>query len=138
MLTHFAWMTCAAFAVALTVSACGGSDSPPASPSPTPTPTPTPTPGETTVTITASGVSPRAVTISPGSRVTFVNNDNRPHDMASNPHPEHTQCTEINSVGFIQPGQRGTTSNMNTARSCGYHDHNLSTDTSLQGTITVQ
>jgi hypothetical protein len=69
--------------------------------------------------------------------VTFVNNDNRTHDMASNPHPEHTQCPEINSVGFLTPGQSRTTSNLTTVRTCGYHDHNQDSNTALQGTITI-
>ena len=39
------------------------------------------------------GVSPRDITVAVGSRVTFVNNDSMPHDMASDPHPEHTLCS---------------------------------------------
>ncbi len=104
---------------------------------PTPTPTPPPT-TDTTITITSSGVSPRSVTVSAGSRVTFVNNDSRVHDMSSDPHPVHTDCPEINQVGFLSAGQSGQTGNLNTARTCGYHDHNQSTNTSLQGTIVIQ
>jgi hypothetical protein len=134
----------ASFCVAAVVMigiGCGGSNSTtPASPtpSPSPSPTPSPTPGTSTITITASGVSPRTVTISAGSRVTFVNNDTRVHDMASDPHPEHTACPAINDVGFLQPGQTRTTGNLNTPRSCGFHDHNQPSATSLQGTITIQ
>jgi hypothetical protein len=58
--------------------------------------------------------------------------------MASDPHPEHTQCPELNSVGFLTPGQSGTTGNLNTPRTCGFHDHNRDTDASLRGTITIQ
>jgi plastocyanin len=83
-------------------------------------------------------VSPRTVTISVGSRVTFVNNDTRVHDMASDPHPDHTACPAINDVGFLQPGQSRTTGNLNTPRSCGFHDHNQPSATSLQGTIVIQ
>lgn len=83
-------------------------------------------------------MSPRTLTVSAGARVTFVNNDSHPHDMASDPHPEHTDCPEISSVGFLQPGQSRQTSNLTTVRTCGYHDHNRDTDTSLQGTITIQ
>jgi plastocyanin len=133
----------ASFCVAAVVMmgiGCGGSNSTPASPtsSPSPSPTPPPTPGTSTITITSAGVSPRTVTISAGSRVTFVNNDNRVHDMASDPHPEHTACPAINDVGFLQPTQSRTTGNLNTPRSCGFHDHNQPTNTSLQGTITIQ
>jgi plastocyanin len=91
-----------------------------------------------TITISANSVSPRTLTVPTGSRVTFVNNDTRAHDMASDPHPEHTTCPAINDVGFLQPGQSRTTGNLNTARNCGFHDHNQPSVTSLQGTITIQ
>ena len=58
--------------------------------------------------------------------------------MASNPHPEHTDCTEINSVGFLNPGQSRQTGNLNTARTCGFHDHSNPDNTNLQGSIVVQ
>jgi plastocyanin len=83
-------------------------------------------------------VSPKTITVSAGARVTFINNDSRVHDMESDPHPEHTNCPEINQVGFMTPGQTKLTGNLNRARSCGYHDHNLDNDRSLQGTIIIQ
>jgi plastocyanin len=125
--------------LAFFVSACGGDDNPTA-----------PSGGggggggggtggtaAATITITAAGVSPSSVTVTPGSRVTFVNNDSRPHEMASNPHPQHTDCPEI-TVGFLQAGQSGTTQNLNRVATCGFHDHNQDTNTSLQGTIRIQ
>ncbi|HEY5617509.1 MAG TPA: hypothetical protein VIK60_06155 [Vicinamibacterales bacterium] len=127
-----------AAALVATALGCGGGSSTPASPTPTPTPSPTPTPGGATITITSTGVSPRTVTISAGSRVTFVNNDTRAHNMASDPHPEHSACPPINDVGFLQPNQSRTTGNLNTPRTCGFHDHDQPTSTSLQGTITIQ
>jgi plastocyanin len=90
-----------------------------------------------TITITASGVSPQNLTVAVGSRVTFVNNDTRPHDMNSDPHPEHTDCRELN-VGFLQAGQSGTSQNLNTVRTCGFHDHNQPDVASLKGTIRIQ
>lgn len=91
-----------------------------------------------TITISASGtVSPQSVTITQGGRVTFVNNDSRPHDMSSDPHPEHTDCPPMDQVGFLSPGQSKTSGNFNTVRVCGYHDHNQPTVTGLQGTITI-
>jgi plastocyanin len=139
----------AAAALALMLVACGGSSNPAPSPSPTPAPSPSPTPsptpspapapgGNTTFTITASGVSPKTLTVSAGTRVTFVNNDSRAHDVASDPHPIHTDCPPINDVGFLQPGQSRQTGNMNTVRTCGFHDHNQPDATALQGTIVIQ
>ena len=43
--------------------------------------------------------------------------------MTSDPHPEHTDCLEINNIGFLSPGQTKETGNLNTVRTCGYHDH---------------
>jgi plastocyanin len=45
-----------------------------------------------TITITSSGVSPNSVTVPVGSRVTFVNNDSRSHQPASDTHPTHGSC----------------------------------------------
>jgi len=92
----------------------------------------------TTITITSSGASPRDITVARGSRVTFVNNDSQPHDMASDPHPEHTLCNPELNVGFIAAGSSGITQNLNTARTCTYHDHNQPSNTNLQGTIRIQ
>lgn len=58
-----------------------------------------------------------------GSRILFVNNDARSHNMTSDPHPEHNLCEEINSVGLLAPGQSRETGNLNTVRTCGFHDH---------------
>jgi len=91
-----------------------------------------------TITIANNAVSPKAVTVSPGCRVTFVNNDSRSHDIASDPHPEHTDCREINSVGVLSPSRSGQTSNLNTVRTCGFHDHQQDQLASMRGTITVR
>ena len=128
----------AAMALVLTAVPCGGSDSSSSTPSaPSPTPTTTPSAGAT-ITITSSGVSPQSVTVSVGARVTFVNNDSRVHDMSSDPHPQHTDCPEINQAGFLSAGQSRQTGNLTTARTCTYHDHNQSTNASLQGSIVIQ
>lgn len=110
--------------------ACGGSSS-----NSTPSPS---QPPAAVITITASGVSPQTVTVARGSQVQFVNNDTRAHEMTSDPHPEHTDCPEINAAGFLSPGQSRQTDNLNTARSCGFHDHNLPTVASLRGTIVIR
>ena len=103
----------ALLAFAVVITACGGGGSP-SSPSPD---------GSTTITITSAGVSISQVTVSPGSRVMFVNNDTRTHNMTSDPHPEHNDCPEINTVGLLQPGERRETGNLVTVRTCGFHDH---------------
>jgi hypothetical protein len=70
--------------------------------------------------------------------VTFTNNDSRVHEMDSDPHPEHTDCVELNQVGFLNPGQSRQSGNLNTARRCGFHDHGNPDNAGLKGTITIQ
>ncbi len=111
----------------LGLTACGGGS--PSSPSTGTT--------SATVTITSSGVNPTQLNVSQGSRVTFVNNDTKSHNMASDPHPEHTDCPPINDVGDLKPGQQRQTGNLVDARTCGYHDHLNFEVKSMQGTITI-
>ena len=92
----------------------------------------------TTITITANGVSPASIVVTPGSRVTFVNNDSRQHEMNSDPHPEHTDCPALNDVGFLSPGQTRLSGNLNTPRTCRYHDHNDPFNTRWLGSILIQ
>lgn len=116
-----------------TLSACsGGSSSTPTTPS---TSTPTVT---NTITISAQGASPRNIQIAQGSRVLIINNDTRSHNMTSDPHPEHTQCPELNQIGLLAPGQQRESGNMNTVRTCGFHDHDNPSVTNLTGSITIR
>jgi hypothetical protein len=117
---------------AVMTTACGGGGG---SSSPSPNPGPA---GPNTIAITSSGVSPRNITVNIGDRVTFRNDSPVVHEMGSDPHPDHTDCPEINQVGRLNPGQSRETGNLVIARTCGFHDHDRPTDTSLQGTITTR
>lgn len=90
------------------------------------------------ITITSAGVSPKDIIVGVGERVRFTNNDNRPHNMASDPHPDHSDCPEFDQVGFLAPGQSRETGNLVTARTCGFHDHDLPDVNSLKGTVTIR
>ena len=134
---------CAAAALSA-VASCGSSSSSPSSTSSGPSPTsPTTTPATavraTTITITNSVASPKDIIVTRGAQVTFINNDSQSHNMTSDPHPEHTDCPEINSVGFLNGGQQRQTGNMVTNRAvCGFHDHDLPNVAGLQGSISIQ
>ena len=78
------------------------------------------------------------VTIPSGGRVLYINNDSAAHWVASDPHPSHEDCPELNAVGVLQPGERRTSSNLVTTRSCGFHDHDNPGTRALQGTVTIQ
>jgi hypothetical protein len=98
--------------VTLTITACSGGGSTPAPTSPTPVtvvpptpaPAPSPPPGPPTITITASGMTPLEITIAVGQRVTFVNNDQRAHDVVGGIDPAHPDCPEIVQPAFSRQG----------------------------------
>src|SRR5687768_1683063 len=95
----------AVLALGLAATACTRSDpagSVPTAPS-----------GSLTVTITSAGVNPKTLVVTPGNQVMFVNNDASPHQMSSDPHPDHMDCPELNQVGFLSPGQSRQTGNLN-------------------------
>jgi plastocyanin len=89
------------------------------------------------ITISTMGVSPKEVTVARGGRVTFVNDDGRPHDVFSDPDHQGTDCPAINAVGFLAPGRSGDTSALDIVRRCGYHDHLDLSNESFRGTIVV-
>lgn len=123
-------MRTAVLLVSLLLAACGGSSSPT---------TPPPPPSGPTITISSNGVAtPKELTVSPGARVLFINNDTRRHYMTSDPHPEHTDCEEINQVGVLNAGQSRETGNFVTVRTCGFHDHDNAENTNLQGRIVIR
>jgi plastocyanin len=91
------------------------------------------------VVITSAGVSPSAVAVAVGQNVTFVNNDSRSHEIASDPHPQHGSCPSIEAgLGTLPPGATRSTHAFANAGTCGYHDHLNATNRSLQGTITIR
>jgi plastocyanin len=124
----------------LAAASCGGSGSSSSGSGPTsPSTPPAGAVATTTITIANNAVSPRDIVVSRGSQVTFVNNDNQQHEMNSDPHPDHTDCPEINQVGFLSQGQSRQTGNMTTNRTvCGFHDHLQPNVAGLQGSITIQ
>ncbi len=130
---------------AFIAAACNGSTPlaptaptpPPAAPVANPGGNPGGTPASATITITAAGIDPKTVTVTRGGTVVFTNSDSVAHFPASNPHPAHTDCPEV-TIGSLAPGQSKATQVLNTARVCGFHDHNNPQNDALKGTITIQ
>ncbi len=92
----------------------------------------------TTITITNNAASPRNIEVPLGSRVLFINNDSRSHNMTSDPHPEHDLCPELNQIGFLSAGQRRESGNLVFAGKCGFHDHDNPNTNALTGIITIK
>jgi len=121
----------AALGASLSLVTCGGSGSSPSTPSNPDNPN--------QMVISASGVlTPSEITIAAGSRVLIVNNHSRPHQIASDPHPEHTDCPEMDQVGLLTTGQRRESGNFVTPRTCGLHDHIEPDNPSLKGRIIIR
>jgi hypothetical protein len=116
------------------VFSCGGSSSPSTGPSGTCTPSSNPA----TLVIQNNTICPSTLTVSRGTQLTILNSDSRTHEMNSDPHPEHTDCPELNSIGFLNTGQSRQSGNLNTARRCGLHDHGAPDVASLKASITIQ
>jgi len=92
-----------------------------------------------TITISSSGiVSPKQLTVPPGTRVLFVNNQSRPHNMTSDPHPDHLDCPELNQVGLLNAGQSRESGNLVIVRTCGFHDHDDPDNVNLRGSIIIR
>jgi len=120
--------------IALALLVVGGCSKSTTAPSPDNVP-----PVQTTVIVIASNAaSPRNIEVPAGSRVRFVNNDSRSHNMVSDPHPDHTDCPELNQVGFITPGQSRETGNLVVARTCGFHDHDNPDVAALHGQMVIK
>jgi plastocyanin len=113
--------------------ACGGADYGGSGGGGGPTPPP---PSAGAVALTASGVDPKALTLAAGSTVVFTNNDSAAHEIASNPHPGHTQCPELN-LGALSPGESRTMTIAAHDQPCGFHDHMNPDNAAFHGTITV-
>jgi hypothetical protein len=121
-----------ALLVCVGASACGGGGSPSGPSDPLPN-------NPNRFTIGPGGiVSPKEVTIQPGTRVLFINNDTRRWNISSDPHPEHDECPAINQVDYLNPGQFRETGNFTTIRTCGFHDHDFPDNNNLKGRIVIR
>jgi hypothetical protein len=130
------WVGGAAIASTLAlVAACGG-NSTASSNSATGTCTPSASPA--TFVLMNNSVCPKTLTVVRGTQVTMVNQDSVTHEMDSDPHPEHTDCPEINQIDFLNSGQSRQSGNLNIARSCGFHDHSNPDNAAIKGTIIIQ
>ena len=122
-------------AIALAM-ACGSSPSSNSSTGPSTGCTPSSSPA--TFVIQNNQICPKTLTVSRGTQITIMNQDAIAHEMDSDPHPEHTDCPELNQIGFLNPGQSRQSGNLNIARTCGFHDHTNPDNTGVKGSVVIQ
>ncbi len=74
-----------------------------------------------TITISKDGFMPAHLRIRIGTEIIWTNSDSKPHQVASDPFPDHTDLPELNSVQSI--GQGGSYKfTFNKTGAFGYHD----------------
>lgn len=71
--------------------------------------------------------------VTSGSNVTVINQSDKELDFDSDPHPVHTDNTELNE-GLIAPGESATFT-LKTKGTWGFHNH---LDADQRGSITVE
>ena len=76
---------------------------------------------EATITYTDAGFSPAQTTVPAGSTVEVVNESAATLELASDPHPAHTDNPDLN-VGNVAPGTTAVFI-VNEVGTWGYHDH---------------
>jgi plastocyanin len=86
-----------------------------------------------TVNYSPSGFFPSVLTVKPGTRVTFTNNNGGQLSVNSDPHPIHTDYPPLN-LGTIDDGQSKSLV-FDQAGTYKYHNH---LNPGLRGTIVVQ
>jgi plastocyanin len=85
------------------------------------------------VDVKSAGFTPNAMTVAPGTKVTWIALDGSQPFVASNPHPIHTDQEGLQS-GTLDMGETFSYTYTETG-AWGYHNHNAPTQT---GTVTVQ
>ena len=76
------------------------------------------------ITYSDSGFSPASTTIKAGQSIVFKNSSSNDLDLESNPHPVHTDNTELN-IGSIASGASQTVT-LDQTGSWGFHNHSNS------------
>jgi len=85
------------------------------------------------IVITKDGFTPSAITYKAGTKLTIQNMDSVEHQPASDPHPAHTICPELNSEKPLAPNEFFEVV-ITGPKTCPIHDH---LNPALTATITV-
>jgi plastocyanin len=88
---------------------------------------------DVTLHYTASGFSPSTITVPTGHKLIVKNDSSATIQVDSNPHPQHTDDTQLN-IGTISPGATGSAT-LTRAGSWGIHNH---LDPAMLGTVVVK
>ncbi len=87
------------------------------------------------VTLSRAGASPRELHIFARDVATFVNQDDRPHDMRSDAHLNNDPRCDTVAVGLLQPGESKKAQLQPTGVVCFYRDERDPENAALQGYV---
>lgn len=82
--------------------------------------------GAATVSATDAGFDPKTVTVNAGEAITWVNNSSRAIQIASDPHPTHSDNPQVTGGQFtveVKVGESKTVGAGTKIGSWGIHDH---------------
>lgn len=90
-----------------------------------------------TMRISTTGVSPDQLHLNAPVTVTITNDDSAAHRLDPAPELGYGNCTEMEQVGTLQPGQSGTVTIGRPEVICAFHDSAAPANQSFQGFIVV-
>lgn len=85
------------------------------------------------IVITADGFVPPAITMKVGQKLMIQNMDTADHQPSSDPHPEHSDCPELNAGKVLKENEFYEVT-VGEPKTCGIHDH---LNPELKATITI-
>jgi plastocyanin len=88
---------------------------------------------EIQITISSEGFDPHTVTIPTGTRVIWTNTDEAPHSFASDPHPDHSELSDLQKTDLATDDNYTYT--FNKPGTYNYHDE---ANPEISGTIIVE
>lgn len=87
------------------------------------------------IKVTSKGFEPQTITVKKGTTVNWINEDTKPHQIASDPHPTHANLPELNS-GLPLGDDEVYTFTFDKTGEFTYHDH--INPFKFKGTVIVQ
>ena len=104
-------------------------------PTPQPAVSPVPPVSQAIVTISSKGFLPQTLLVKKGSTVTWTNQDNKPHQVSSDPHPTHSLIPALGK-GKLLPAGSSQTFTFTQPGTFTYHDEQ--NPLKFKGTIVVK
>ena len=90
-----------------------------------------------TMSISAAGVDPGVLHLNAPATVTFTNNDTAAHRLEPAPELGYGDCTQMNQLGTLQPGQSGQVTIAQSQFICAFQDSAAPSNVTFQGFIVV-